>query len=43
MLNWIYNKLLRIRNKKQHEIMKLKWEHAELKKRAENIHCKDRA
>lgn len=37
MLNWIYTRLLLIRNKKEHEILRLKWEQASLQKNLDQI------
>lgn len=37
MFNWIYNKLIQIKNKKQHDIIKLQWQKAELEKQLEEL------
>lgn len=37
MINWIYNKLLQIRSKKKQEILKLKWEQAELEQKLKQM------
>lgn len=37
MLNWIYKKLVQFRDKKKHDVIKLKWQQAELERQITEI------
>lgn len=37
MFNWLFNKLLQIRQQKQHEVTQLKWEKVELEQKLKKL------
>ena len=37
MFNWLFNKLLQIRQQKQQEVTQLKWEKAELEQKLKQL------